>query len=84
MHYYLYFGLRGEKYIYLKSNTSGEGNGNPLQYSCLESPMEGGAWLATVHGVAKESDTTEWLHYHYVPPPVHVKSSLEYLIPNTM
>ena len=31
----------------------GEGNGNPFQYSCLENPMDGGAWLATVHGVAK-------------------------------
>ena len=31
----------------------GEGNGNPLQYSCLENPMDGGAWLAPVHGVAK-------------------------------
>ena len=31
----------------------GEGNGNPLQYSCLENPMEGGAWWATFHGVAK-------------------------------
>ena len=31
----------------------GEGNGNPLQYSCLENPMDAGAWLATVHGVAK-------------------------------
>ena len=31
----------------------GEGNGNPLQYSCLENPMEGGAWWTTVHGVAK-------------------------------
>ena len=33
--------------------SSGEGNGNPLQYSCLENPMNGGAWQATVHGVAK-------------------------------
>ena len=33
--------------------TPGEGNGNPLQYSCLENPMEGGAWWATIHGVAK-------------------------------
>ena len=32
---------------------SGEGNGNPLQYSCLENPMDGGAWWAAVHGVAK-------------------------------
>ena len=31
----------------------GEGNGNPLQYSCLENSMEGGAWQATVHGIAK-------------------------------
>ena len=31
----------------------GEGNGNPLQYSCLENPMDRGAWLAAVHGVAK-------------------------------
>ena len=31
----------------------GEGNGNPLQYSCLESPVDGGAWEAIVHGVAK-------------------------------
>ena len=36
----------------------GEGNGNPLQYSCLENPMDRGAWWATVHGVTKESDTT--------------------------
>jgi len=33
--------------------SSGEGNGNPLQYSCLKNPMDGGAWWATVHGVAK-------------------------------
>ena len=32
---------------------------NPLQYSCLQNPMDRGAWQATVHGVAKESDTTE-------------------------
>ena len=33
--------------------SSGERNGNPLQYPCLENPMDGGAWYATVHGVAK-------------------------------
>ena len=36
----------------------GEGNGNPLQYSCLENPRDGGAWWAAVYGVA-ESDMTE-------------------------
>jgi len=36
----------------------GEGNGNPLQYSCLGNPMDRGEWQATVHGVTKESDTT--------------------------
>ena len=37
----------------------GEGHGNPLQYSCLENPTDRGAWQATVHVVAKESDVTE-------------------------
>ena len=36
----------------------GEGNGNPLQYSCLENSMDRGAWRATVPGVAKELDMT--------------------------
>ena len=47
--------------------SSGEGNGTPLQYSCLENPMERGAWWATVHGIAKSrtrlSDFTS-LHTH--------------------
>ena len=41
----------------------GGGNGNPLQYSCLENPMDRGAWWATIHGVS-ESDTAEWLSIH--------------------
>ena len=37
----------------------GEGNGNPYQYSCLENPVDRGAWQATVHEVAEELNTTE-------------------------
>ena len=44
----------------------GEGNGTPLQYSCLENPMDGGAWWAAVHGVANSqtrlSDFTFTFH----------------------
>ena len=53
----------------------GEGNGTPLQYSCLENPMEGGAWWAAVHGVAKSrkrlSDFT-FMHWRrkWQPTPV--------------
>ena len=47
---------------------SGEGNGTPLQSSCLENPMDGGAWWAAVHGVAKSqtrpSDFTFTFHFH--------------------
>ena len=42
----------------------GEGNGNPLQYSCLENPMDRGAWQATVHGVVKQSGTIQLLNSH--------------------
>ena len=41
-----------------RNDSPGEGNGNPLQYSCLENPMNRGAWQAAVHGVA-ESDATK-------------------------
>jgi len=40
----------------------GEGNGNPFQYFCQRNPVDRGAWWATVHGVAQESDTTEQTH----------------------
>ena len=46
----------------------GEGNGTPLQYCCPENPMDGGAWWAAVHGVAKSqtllSDFTFTFHFH--------------------
>ena len=40
-------------HLYLYISINGEGNGTPLQYSCLENPMDGGAWWAAVHAVAK-------------------------------
>ena len=45
-------------------DSPGEEDGNPLQYSCLEKPMDRGAWWAAVCGVAKESDTTLQLKTH--------------------
>ena len=54
--------------LIMTSHLTGEGNGNPLQYSCLENPMEGGAWWAAVHGVAKSwtwlSDFIFTFHFH--------------------
>ena len=43
----------------------GEGNGNPLQYSCLENPMDGKALVGYSPWGCKESDTTERLHFHF-------------------
>ena len=45
--------------IHGSGRSSGEGNGNPLQYSCLGNPMDREAWQTTVHGVTKVSDTPE-------------------------
>ena len=44
--------------IHGSGRSPGEGSGNPLQYSCLGNPMDKGAWQATVHGSAKNSNTT--------------------------
>ena len=53
----------GDMGLILGSGRSiGGGNGNPLQYSCLENSMDRGAWQDTVHGVTKEPDTTEQLN----------------------
>ena len=50
----------------------GEGNANPLQYSCLENPRDGGAWWAAVYGVAQSRTWLKWLSsssvYTYIPP----------------
>ena len=66
----------------------GEGNGNPLQYSCLENPMDRGAWWATVHGVAKSqtrlSDFTFTFHFHALEKEMVTHSSvLAWRIPGT-
>ena len=66
----------------------GEGNGTPLQYSCLENPMDGGAWQAAVHGVAKSRtrlrDFTFTFHFHALEKEMATHSSvLPWRIPGT-
>ena len=67
---------------------TGEGNGNPLQYSCLGNPMDGGAWWAAVHGVAKSqarlSDFTFTFRFHALEKEMATHSSiLAWRIPGT-
>ena len=61
-------------------NFFGEGNGAPLQYPCPENPMDGGAWWATVHGVAKSqtqlSDFTFTFHFHALEKEMATHSSV--------
>ena len=66
----------------------GEGSGTPLQYSCLENPMDGGAWWAAVHGVAKSrtqlSDFIFTFHFHALEKEMATHSSvLAWRIPGT-
>ena len=66
----------------------GEGNGNPLQYSCLENRMDRGAWWAAVHGVAKSrtrlSDFTFTFHFHALEEEMATHSGvLAWRIPGT-
>ena len=66
----------------------GEGNGTPLQYSCLENPMGGGAWWAAIHGVAKSwtrlSDFTFTFHFYALEKEMATHSSvLAWRIPGT-
>ena len=75
-------------YLPLPASECGEGNGNPLQYSCLENPMDGGAWQATVHGVtrsrARLSDLTFTFHFHALEKEMATHSSiLAWRIPGT-
>ena len=76
--------------LYLVSalEVGGEGNGNPLQYSCLENPMDGGAWKVAVHGVAESktqlSDFTFTFHFHALEKEMATHSSvLAWRIPGT-
>ena len=67
---------------------TGEGNGTPFQCSCLEYPMDGGAWWAAVHGVAKSwtrlSDFTFTFHFHALEKAVATHSNdLAWRIPGT-
>ena len=67
---------------------SGQGNGTPLQYSCLENPMDRWAWWAAVHGVAKSqiglSDFTLTFHFHALEKEMATHSSvLAWRIPET-
>ena len=67
---------------------NGEGNDTPLQSSCLENPMDGGVWRATVHGVAKSqsrlSDFTFTFHFHALKKEMATHSSvLAWRIPGT-
>ena len=67
---------------------SGEGTGDPLQYSCLEYPMDGGAWWAAVHAVAKSqtqlSDFTFTFHFRALEKEMATHSSvLAWRIPGT-
>ena len=59
---------------------SGEGDGTPLQYSCLENPMDGGAWKAAVRGVAQSrtrlSDFTFTFHFHALEKEMATHSSV--------
>ena len=69
-------------------NFFGEGNGTPLQYSCLENPMDGGAWKAAVHGVAEGwiqlSDFTFIFHFHALEKEMEAHSGvLAWRIPGT-
>ena len=73
---------------FVSNSLHGEGNGTPLQYSCLENPMDGGAWKAAVHGITEGgtrlSDFTFTFHFHALEKEMATHSSvLAWRIPGT-
>ena len=81
--------LRSREEIIFLHHHLGEGNGNPLQYSCLENPMDGGAWQTAVHGVTKSQarlgDFTFTFHFHAMEEEMATHSSvLSWRIPGTV
>ena len=71
--------------VSVKIGISGEGNGNPLQYSCLENPLDRGSWWATVHGVAVGHDWATDTHkieeildgaVHFIYSPISCRQHL--------
>ena len=78
--YYFLKGRHRPAYLKITSITTGEGNGNPLQYSCLENPMGRGDWWAAVHGVAKSrtqlSNFTFTFHFHALEKEMETHSSV--------
>ena len=85
---WLFWGSDTNTYKGPSAAPGGEGTGTPLQYSCLENPIEGGAWWAAVHGVTKSqtrlSDFTFTFHFHALEKEMATHSSvLAWRIPGT-
>ena len=86
--YYYYFNCTSDHQALDPRVWGPEGNGTPLQYSCLENPMDGGAWWAAVHGVTEGqtqlSDFTFTFHFHALEKEMATHSSvLTWRIPGT-
>ena len=86
--YFLYSSLRQCLFLSCSQSACGEGDGTPLQYSCLKNPMDRGAWWAAVHGVARSwirlSDFTLFFHFPALEKEMATHSSvLDWRIPGT-
>ena len=84
--FFLFYHVGKDTYKMLSSKGYGEGNGTPLQHSCLENPMDRGAWWAAGNGVARTqlSDFTFTFHFHALEKEMATHSSvLAWRIPGT-